>query len=437
MRTNLKATGRLRAQLSLYLALPLLLLASRGASAQGSLPPAGSGTTTPAVAANSPVNLPLCLQTALEQQPALVAHRASLAAANTQYRGLEKLHFPAGLISPDLPVRRRQACLGVRIAQAGLDQAEWDTLYAVERTYFGVLYARKQLRVAVDLSDNLRFYQERVSELVKKGESREWTTSTVDKITVYLRLAETRQAEATRGVERATAALREAMGVAPEVPVIVANEELPLPTVTVDRDQIVSLALARRGELVQASTASEVVNLEVDAQGRILTTTARTFASGADIHARPVPQGFINGEYRPGATSLEMPAFFAGPRCYRVERARNLSGRATAVVDKTRNLIALDAEDAFSRWEEWSHKIPQTRDASEAGSRLSKNTREDFRAGQRVRIEDILTNEVLAAQAQAGHNEALYQLDISLAGLQRVTAGGFDAGFGGPVAVHP
>lgn len=367
----------------------------------------------------------------------MVAHRASLAAANTQYRGLEKLHFPAGLISPDLPVRRRQACLGVRIAQAGLDQAEWDTLYAVERTYFGVLYARKQLRVAVDLSDNLRFYQERVSELVKKGESREWTTSTVDKITVYLRLAETRQAEATRGVERATAALREAMGVAPEVPVIVANEELPLPTVTVDRDQIVSLALARRGELVQASTASEVVNLEVDAQGRILTTTARTFASGADIHARPVPQGFINGEYRPGATSLEMPAFFAGPRCYRVERARNLSGRATAVVDKTRNLIALDAEDAFSRWEEWSHKIPQTRDASEAGSRLSKNTREDFRAGQRVRIEDILTNEVLAAQAQAGHNEALYQLDISLAGLQRVTAGGFDAGFGGPVAVHP
>ena len=131
-----------------------------------------------------------------------------------------------------------------------------------------------------------------------------------------------------------------------------------------------------------------------------------------------------------------MPTLFAGPRSYRVERARDFGGRATAVVDKTRNLIALDAEDAFGKWQEWSLKIPQTRDASEAGVRLSKNTRDDFRAGQKVRIEDILTNEVLAAQAQAGYNEAIYQLDIAVAGLQRVTAGGFDAGYGNPIAAH-
>jgi outer membrane protein TolC len=359
-----------------------------------------------------------------------------LAAAKTQYRGLKALPFPASLLARDLPIRRKQACLGITIAGAGLNQAEADTAYAVTRTYYGVLYARAQARVAEDLTTGLRFYQERVKELVNKGESREWTTSTVDKITIYLRLAETRQAEAARGIERATAALREAMGVAPEVPVTVAEAQLPSSTMKADRDQIISLALARRGELVQAATAADAVRLEIDAQGKSHRPTARTFAAVVDIHARPVPQGFSNGEYRPGATSLEMPTEFAGPRSYRIERARDFTDRAAAVVDKTRNLIALDAEDAFSKWEEATRKISQTHDAADAGTRLSKNTREDFRAGQKVRIEDILTNEVLAAQALAAYNEALYQQVISLAGLERVTAGGFNAELGNPLA-HP
>ena len=43
------------------------------------------------------------------------------------------------------------------------------------------------------------------------------TNNPADKITVYMRLAETRREDAVRGIERATAALREAMGVPPEV----------------------------------------------------------------------------------------------------------------------------------------------------------------------------------------------------------------------------
>jgi len=108
----------------------------------------------------------------------------------------------------------------------------------------------------------------------------------------------------------------------------------------------------------------------------------------------------------------------------------DLSARAAAVVDKTRNLIALEAEDMYYKWEEAARKLPQGQTAEQAGNRLAKNTRDDFRASQRVKIEDILTNEALAAQAAATHNETLYQLVVALADLQRVTAGGFDAGFG-------
>ena len=372
-----------------------------------------------------------CLRIAIQEQPALAARRASLAAAEEGARGAQALCVPV-FIARDLPIRRQQACLGVTIAEASLSQAEWETVYAVTRTYFGVVYARQQLRVVDDLVNSLRFYEERVRDLVSKGESKEWTTSTVDKISIYLGLAEGRKAEALRGIERAHAALREAMGVAPELTIGIAEQNLPVPKVTVNREDILALALARRAEMVQVITAAQVADLEIQAQGKTFRPVATTFAYGADIHSHPVPQGISNREYRPGATGLEMPPSLAGPRSSRVEHARDLSARAAAVVDKTRNLVALEAEDMYYKWEEASRKVPQTESAKQAGSRLAKNTREDFRAGQRVKIEDILTNEALAAQAAGSYNEALYQLVVAVADLQRVTAGGFDAGFSGP-----
>jgi outer membrane protein TolC len=385
-------------------------------------------TAAPATSSVAPLTLNDCLRIAVEQQPALAARRASLAAAEEGYRGALELCIPT-FLARDLPIRRQQACLGVTIAQASLSQAEWETIYAVTRTYFGVVYARQQQRVLDDLVNSLAFYQERVHDLVKKGEGRkEWTTNTEDKITVYLELAKVRRDEALRGMARASAALREAMGVAPETPIAITAQTLPVPQATVNREEIVALALARRGELVQVVTAARVVDLEVEAQGKTFLPRATTFAFGADIHAQPVPQGISNREYRPGATGLEMPPSLAGPRCSRVEHARDLSARAAAVVDKTRNLIALEAEDMYYKWEEASRKVPQSQAAKQAGDSLAKYTREDFRAGQRETIADILSNEALATQAAATYNEALYQLVVALADLQRVTAGGFDAG---------
>src|SRR5205807_4445536 len=107
----------------------------------------------------------------------------------------------------------------------------------------------------------------------------------------------------------------------------------------IDRCEIIALALNRRPELVQATGFAEVTNLEIDAQGtKLIRPIVSTFAAASDIHSRQVPQGISNNEYRPGAVGPEMPTTMVGHRSYRMERTRDLYGRALAVVDKTRGL---------------------------------------------------------------------------------------------------
>src|SRR6516164_6020484 len=52
-----------------------------------------------------------CLRLAAERQPRLAAQRASLAAAESGKQAVDALRFPATLIDPEIPVRRKQAAL--------------------------------------------------------------------------------------------------------------------------------------------------------------------------------------------------------------------------------------------------------------------------------------------------------------------------------------
>jgi len=414
-------------------ALSLLLPALGPAADKEMLPPPKEPPAEVKSLPTKTLTLAECLTLAFESQPNLTAARASLAAAVTNASCLDKLHtVPLTPSSHEVPIRRKQAHLGVTIADAVVTQTEYETFYAVVRTYYSAVYAKAQQRVADDLVDSLRFYQERVSDAVKKGSSREWTTNTVDKITVYLKMSEAKQVEAAEGVERANAALREAVGLGPYCCLRAADDKLAAPEATVALCDIVRLALERRGEIVQVNTALEVYNLEIDAQSKSCMPIAKTFAAGSDIHARVVPATVMNDEYRPGALAPEMPVNMVGSKCCRMERARDFAGRASALADKIHNLIVLEAEDAYYKWLEMGRKEAVNREAAESGARLAKNTRADFRAEPgkegKTKIEDILTNEVIAAQARSAHNESLYHYILALAALERITAGGFSSG---------
>ena len=157
--------------------------------------------TTAAVVECPRLTLEQAVAMALQRQPAVIAARASRNAAiarrEAAYSRFAKL---AGI---QIHVRRKQADIGVAIAQAGLDQAELDTTNAVTRTYLTAIYAGEQVKVATDSADRFRALHKVAEEMVKGGTSRDVTTSDAERIGTYRLLAESRQAEAFRGVARA------------------------------------------------------------------------------------------------------------------------------------------------------------------------------------------------------------------------------------------
>jgi outer membrane protein TolC len=360
----------------------------------------------------------------------VTAAHASLASAQTAKKALDNMML-ASVISRELQYRKEQAELGVAAAWGGVDRAERDTIYAVTRLYYSVLYAREQHEVAKGVVDLLKATHANAATALKGG-AKEVSQDTVDKVEVYIGLAVTRRYEAERGIKRAEAALREAMGAEPECRLVIPKIPFVAPATVVNKDDIICKAISQRGEITQAVMFSKIAQLEKDAQGtHFFRPTVRTFAAGADIHSQPVPLTLINTDYRPGGIMPEMPTLLAGHRADRMQRAQDLAGRASSVVDKTRALITLEAEDAYYKWEDYSRRVQDTEAAAKKGRALAENINKALTGGGNVKHDEATTSEVLAAQAQAQHNEAIYWLLISLADLERVTGGGFCSGLAG------
>jgi outer membrane protein TolC len=314
----------------------------------------------------------------------------------------------------------------VTAAAAGVDEAERESVYAVTRAYFTVIYAREQERLARSVVDRLSAIEKTARDQVDAGAANV-TTSDVQRTTVYLRLSGTRQIQASKGVDRALASLKEAIGLDPCVSLDVPAGQLIEPVVHLDRDEVVASALNRRGELVQASVTANATCLEVAAQDSSFRKRMNTFAAGFDIHSRSVPHGVRNSEYRPGGVPSEMPTLLAGARPDRVQHASDLNLRAVDVVAVTRNLITLEAEDAFLRWQEAALSVVQAREAADTGDQLANDLTKQFTARLRTRVEDVVNARVIASQARSQYNEFLYREIIALADLERITAGGFSA----------
>jgi hypothetical protein len=387
------------------------------------------------------LSLMTCRQLALEHQPAIRAAQSSLAAAIDRGAALDKLH---SFLARDLPVRRQQAGLGVTIARAGVLAAEGDAIYGITYSHLAAVYAAELLKVADDAKKSLNDLVVLYNDALRKGARKDIFVTVPetkdkpregghkDEIDAYLAVVAARRQQVVEGRERALAALREALGdldLAGKLPSM-----LPVVSASVERAQVVALAVGRRGELVQATTLAQVVALEVDAQAATHLPSARTFASGSDIHVRPVPTGSYGLDYVPGSIAPEMPTQLVGCKADRIQQARDYAARADAVAAKTHNLIVLEAENAYRRWREKATEAANLEKAQVDADYFARRLREkfDLEREKYPHLDSVLQAGLTASRLRVDAVEARFQALVALAMLERVTAGGlcidFDAG---------
>jgi hypothetical protein len=184
------------------------------------------------------------------------------------------------------------------------------------------------------------------------------------------------------------------------------------------------MALERRPELALAAAGVDAFRLEVYAQGRLhFRRSVPTLAAGADIHAQEVPMAVRTlKDYRPGAIPPEMPTQLVGTKFDRVCRAMAFSQRAESVYEEARNLVVLEAESAFYDMELARQRLGWAKDKHTYGKSLTTYVDENFKE---QRDKDVMLQLFVAgSRAQSDYIEAVYQYLLTLAAIERVTAGG-------------
>ena len=362
-----------------------------------------------------------CYQLARDHQPTLQAAEISLSSSQ---QGLASI--PKGRFSKEIPIRRSQATLGVSASEAALKQAQWETHHAVTWCFYSIIHARNQQVLLEEVVDALKEAHLNAEHLVKNDPKTKLTTTDVDTIKIHLAKYEAKLLEAVTGAEKAKAALREAMGVKRDFVFDLSKSEmLPGLVDKVDLEAILELALQRRPEIQQARLALGITDLEVAAQAaKKIKKRVMTFAMGADIHSRAVPQGVINGDYRPGAIGLDVPPMLFGKRDSRVARAQDIHDRTAFVVEKAENLVMLEVEVYYLKWKQASGQIKTLEGSLKLASKVAETQAQRF-TQQVIGGEEYVRAQALRDQTQAEYNDALYQHALALAGLQRSTAGGF------------
>ncbi len=284
-------------------------------------------------------------------QLSVAARRARhfLAGSQLKAEAVDRIKLGA-LIARDVPVRKKQAALGVSIAQASVQTAECDARNAATFSYLAVLFAREQQKSVAE--SRVRHLND-LKDLIKSAHGgkgiacrdvyKDEATALVGFVSLVGGRPQ-RRSDIT-GEQRALARGEAWLGLGPDCPIEVVGNKLPNDVQTkADRDVIVQLALsAPRRRYIQAASAERVFCLEVDAQGRILCSPARTFASGGDIHAMPLGVATFDPDYRPGPLAPEMSVTLTGSRQSRQEQAGAYHERAEALTEKRRNLIGLEA----------------------------------------------------------------------------------------------
>jgi hypothetical protein len=378
-----------------------------------------------------------CLAIAQERSPSLRALRETYAATAASSQALNNIGTIGAILAPDLPYRKQQAARGLIAAAADIQRKQNELVHDVARLYYTIVYARQQEAIAEDVVAYLELLVGIAKDLLKSPPAvgditQGMTQGKIDLMELGLSEARNLRSKAHHGAQTAMIGLRYLMNVKEsDFPFRVKDKELPVIGTkgTLTKDVVVERALAARPEIVLAAAGLDAFRLEVFAQANVrCSSTVRTFASGSDIHARPVPPGSRGAEYRPEPLAPEMPPQLVGSQTDRVNRAMAYCRRAEAMYEDTRNLIAADAASAFLKLDEANEKLTEGKKKAKTGQGLMERSREGF-DNPKTPKDVIVSGIVAASKAQSDYVEAVFGHLLALVDLEWKTGGAIRAPF--------
>ena len=387
--------------------------------AQEAPPSAAIPADKMAIPSESFVSLDECIGIAMDRQPSILAARASMAAAIDKRAALINIGIIPTLLTPEMSIRKEQTSLGVLSAEAQVRKAEHETRQAVTYSYLMAVYAAQQHNDLNEIIENTKLL--RKAALVKA----ERFPGQLELVDIALAATESRLPDAENGKKQAIAALREAMGTGDAVTPV--NNRLPKAVTFIpSRDEAVSMALANRPEIRQASLGEEVFGLEVSAQEKNrFSRRLNTLGSATDIHAMLVPSGEFVENYRPGALAPEMPTILAGRRQDRVNQANDLHLRAVDLLSKVQGLVELEAGNVWLRWDKESRKGPILEKGIDIAEKRSEQLKKDLADVPRVSPRDVLEAGLIETTLKQQKVEAQLASLQALAVLERATGNAY------------
>lgn len=376
-----------------------------------------------------------CIAIAVERQPSLRAVRSSQDGTAAGMHALNNIGRLGQLVAPDLPIRKEQAQRGAVAAAADVQKTHNELVHDVTRMYYTAVYARQVGVIAEDVVAQVELLTKIGRDVLNSPNPGTMTKAKLDAMEIGLRDARKLLLTARQGERKAYGALRELMAVQDGPRFVAKDKELPVmaANVPLTEELVVELALCRRPELALAAAGADAFRLEVYAQGAVrFKRTVPTLATGGDIKAREVPATVrdLNLQYKPGAIIPEMPPQLVGNQADRVTRAMAYSQRMDAVFEKSRNLVRLEAENAYYEYELASKLVVEGKGKFEFGRDLMDRIKENV-DNPKAERDQLVGGYVQAARAQSDYVEAVWQYLLTLAHLERVTAGGVRPDFPG------
>ena len=206
----------------------------------------------------------------MEKQPKLAASRASLGSANASLSAQANANLILRMTA-DHRYRVGQADIGIQAANAELMQTAHDVTQAVVWTYYSVVYAREQLKVAKDAVSFVDFYRDQVEKIINSKEgNREINQITLNRLIARLAEGERLMVKAESGFERRRPACAKRWASIIPIYFNVADELLPdFAKFEIKKEDVIGHARTRRGEVIMAGLFSEASRLEAYAQWSI------------------------------------------------------------------------------------------------------------------------------------------------------------------------